>query len=639
MRLLLIHADHMEFDCTGPAGKDHEDLGTVATTHRVAEVLVVFASIEARDTAGTQASQNAVGRATEIIDEIARSVKAQRVLLYPYAHLSSDLAPPAQAMKLLPHLESAVGDKGWEVSRAPFGHYKSFTLACKGHPLSELSREIDPSSEGEGEIEANIGVVESAALDGEEKVRSTFHLLLPDGTLAEIKSYKFGANRILKAMVGYEVTKDRKSAKEPPHIALMQRLELVDREPGSDAGNLRWYPKGLLIKQLLERQIGAICHQAGAMEVETPEIYDQQHPTLAAYLDRFPARQYQVLSGERRFFLRFAACFGQFLMAHDMQISYRHLPLRMYELAKRSYRREKSGELAGLRRLRGFTMPDLHTFVADHQMALTEFEHQFDLSVEWMEGIDVPYEAAMRAQTQFYEENREFYTRLVAKLGRPMLLELFDERYAYFITKFEFNAVDTQGKAAALSTVQIDVENATTYDISYVDENGEKKRPLIMHASISGSTDRNLYALLEHAAARMARGEKPMLPYWLCPTQLRLLPVNDSYLEPCQDLARRLTGATGCRVDVDDRDTKIGKKIREAEKEWIPLIVVYGEKEAESSKLPVRFRDPAALGAREQVEAVDEKALVDRLNLLQGDYPTELLPLPVKMSLRPKWRG
>ncbi len=638
MRLLLIHADFMEFDCTGPAGKDFDTLEGDHAARKIEEVLVAFTSIEARDVAGSKAIEAVLERATGMIDETAGTVKAERILVYPYAHLSPELAPPAKAMKLLPGLEAALRERGWDVSRAPFGHYKSFTLACKGHPLSELSREIDPAVDDHEEVRAR-APAESAAIEAEDKARSTFHLLLPDGTLAEIRKYKYKGNRVLKAMVGYEVSKDRESAKEPPHIALMQRLELVDREPGSDAGNLRWYPKGFLIKQLLERQIGDLCRRAGAMEVETPEIYDHQHPTLAAYLDRFPARQYHVLSGDRRFFLRFAACFGQFLIAHDMQISYRHLPLRMYELAKRSYRREKSGELAGLRRLRGFTMPDLHTFVADHQMALTEFEHQFDLSVEWMEGIDVPYEAAMRAQTQFYEQNKEFYARLVKKLGRPMLLELFDERYAYFITKFEFNAVDTQGKAAALSTVQIDVENAETYDISYVDAEGEKQRPLIMHASISGSTDRNLYALLEHAADRMSRGQKPMFPYWLNPTQLRLLPVNDEYINPCLDLAARLTAATGCRADVDDRDMKIGKKIREAEKEWTPLIVVYGEKEADSGKLPVRFRNPAALGAKEQVEAFDEQALTARLKELQGDYPTELLPLPVKLSLRPKWRG
>ena len=210
----------------------------------------------------------------------------------------------------------------------------------------------------------------------------------------------------------------------------------------------------------------------------------------------------------------------------------------------------------------------------------------------------------------------------------------------------EFNVVDTQGKAAALPTVQIAVENAEVYDIKYVTEAGDKARPLIMHASISGSTDRNLYALLEHAADCMARGAKPSLPYWLAPTQLRLLPVSDAYIEPCLELATRLTAATGCRADVDDRDAKIGKKIREAEKEWTPLIVVYGDKEAESHQLPVRYRDPTVLGAAaaapaagQQVEALTAEALEAKLAELQGDYPTELLPLPVRLSLRPKWRG
>ena len=134
--------------------------------------------------------------------------------------------------------------------------------------------------------------------------------------------------------------------------------------------------------------------------------------------------------------------------------------------------------------------------------------------MEWMESLDVPYEAAMRVQKDFFEENKEFYKQIAKKLGRPMLLELFDERYAYFITKFEFNVLDTQGKAAALSTVQIDVENAERFEINYVDKDGKKKLPYILHASLSGSIDRNLYALLEEAAAKSRRGEKPSLPFW-----------------------------------------------------------------------------------------------------------------------------
>ena len=114
-----------------------------------------------------------------------------------------------------------------------------------------------------------------------------------------------------------------------------------------------------------------------------------------------------------------------------------HLPIKYYELAHSAYRREKRGELAGLRRLRGFTMPDMHTFVENLEQGLEEMSAQFTLSMEWMESLGVPYEAAMRVQKDFFEENKEFYNGIAKKLGRPMLLELFDRRYAYFITKFE----------------------------------------------------------------------------------------------------------------------------------------------------------------------------------------------------------
>ena len=156
---------------------------------------------------------------------------------------------------------------------------------------------------------------------------------------------------------------------------------------------------------ILKEQID-IVKKAGAMEVETPEIYDYAHPCLEEYLERFPARQYRVMSGEKPYFMRFAACFGQFLIARDAQISYKHLPIKYYELAHSSYRREKRGELAGLRRLRGFTMPDMHTFVKDLDQGLEEMSSQFSFSMEWMESLDVPYEAAMRVQKDFFDENR-----------------------------------------------------------------------------------------------------------------------------------------------------------------------------------------------------------------------------------------
>jgi threonyl-tRNA synthetase len=563
-------------------------------------------------------------------------VGAPKVVIYPWAHLSSSLASPSESIPILDDIHRELKSREVPADRAPFGWYKSFSISCKGHPLAELARYITFEEEGEPaptgvsiEVREDFGV--SAAVIAEEKVKSTFHILTPEGDLVPVDEFDFTGHEDLGTFMAYETKKDRTSAEEPAHISLMQRHELVDYEPGSDQGNLRWYPKGKLMKILLEHLIRKLSHRAGAMELETPQMYDFKHPSMKTYIERFPARQYVVLSEKDRYFLRFAACFGQFLTAHDMTISYRHLPLRLFEITRQSFRRELSGEVMGLRRLRAFTMPDLHTFCADVPQSKEEFFSQFELSMEWMEALDVPYEAAYRSQTEFFEEHRDWFVSMAKALGRPVLFELFDERYAYFIAKFEFNYVDTQGKAGAISTVQIDVENGEIYDINYTAADGSKHHPMILHTSISGASCRCVYAILEHQAKLMARGEKGEFPLWLAPTQVRFVPVGDEHVEACLEMARALEGIA--RADVDDRDEKVGKKIRSAETDWVPLTVVYGSKEAESGgSLPVRFRS----GETKDM-TVDE--LRDFIQKALGGYPFEPVPLPVRLTERPVFKG
>src|ERR671929_2273217 len=154
--------------------------------------------------------------------------------------------------------------------------------------------------------------------------------------------------------------KKRTVDEQPPHVRLMKKLAIADYEPASDVGNMRYYPKGRLMKSLIEQYVTRRVMEYGGIEVETPIMYDTKHPSLQSYFNRFPARQYSITSDNKQLFLRFAACFGQFLMAKDFNISYKQLPLKLYELTRYSFRREKSGELVGLRRLREFTMPDCH---------------------------------------------------------------------------------------------------------------------------------------------------------------------------------------------------------------------------------------------------------------------------------------
>ena len=140
------------------------------------------------------------------------------------------------------------------------------------------------------------------------------------------------------------------------------------------------------------------------MEVETPLMFDFEYPAIQQHLGRFPERQYIVLSGKKKLFLRYAACFGQFLMKKDIKLTYKHLPLRLFEITRYSFRREKSGELAGLRRLRAFTMPDMHTLCKNVDQAWEEFKNQVILCKKFMDSLGIEYDMGWRVVKDFYEK-------------------------------------------------------------------------------------------------------------------------------------------------------------------------------------------------------------------------------------------
>jgi threonyl-tRNA synthetase len=588
---------------------------------RMEEALCAFIAVEKFDEDDPDA---VIAEGAKQIADVAGQVKASRIMIYPYAHLSPNLSTPATAIKILIGMAETLSGN-YEVMRAPFGWYKSFTISCKGHPLSELSRSIKL---GEGEVV-------SQALKSEAKAVSYWKVLDLSGNLVDIDKFDFQGHDNLQKFANYEITKARAVDKVPPHVELMRRMELVDYEPGSDPGNMRYYPKGRLVKSLLENLVLEKATDMGAMEVETPIMYDMEHPTLKKYLDRFPARQYQIESDKKKLFLRFAACFGQFLMGHDMSISYKSMPLKMFEITRYSFRREQRGELVGIRRLRAFTMPDMHTLTRDMASATEEFRKQYLASISVLKdvGLDLEdYEVAIRFTKEFYGENREFIEGLVDIVKKPVLIEMWDERFFYFVLKFEFNFVDTMDKASALSTVQIDVENAERYDISYIDEAGEKQRPILLHCSPSGAIERVMFALLEKAARLSEEGKLPMLQTWLSPTQIRVIPVAERHQARAFEIAEEL----GFRTDVDDRDETVGKKIRDAGREWIPYVAVIGDEELESGQLTVTIRaDSTPKNAAKSKMTVEY--LRKRVSAEITGKPWRRLAMSMKLSERPKF--
>lgn len=626
MRMLFLHADFIEYE---PISKEIQlaEEGIPIAKKRMDDLIVVLTAVESED------DENTASDSSTEIRKYGDLVKCNQVLIYPYAHLSSNLASPKVALQILQSLEMGVRKSFPIVARAPFGWTKSFNIKVKGHPLAENARTITGQFKLSKSPDKSRND-ESTALKTEETVRSSWHILEVGGHLVPFAEYSFNKDQSnLKTLADYEFSKKRVVDEIPPHVKLMKKLGIADYEPASDSGNMRFYPKGKLMKSLLESHISRRISEYGGMEVETPIMYDSKHPTLQSYFNRFPARQYNVFSDNRQLFLRFAACFGQFLMAKDFQISYKNLPLRLYELTRYSFRREKSGELVGLRRLRAFSMPDCHALCKDLNQTKQEFLERFDLSLRVLNELGISpsedIEMAIRFTSQFYEENKNFIEQLVSKFGRPVLVEIWPERFFYFTLKWEFNFIDNIGKAAALSTDQIDVENGERYNIQFVDEDNTRKFPIILHNSPSGAVERVIYALLEKAAHYSKLGRVPFLPLWLTHTQVRLIPVSSTHIDFCEQLFIELT-KNQIRADIDDRDESVGKKIRDSETEWIYYSLVIGDNEVKSNQLVLRDR------VNKSQHHVSLEEIIKMIESQIVDKPYLPLNLPSHLSRRPK---
>ncbi len=289
-----------------------------------------------------------------------------------------------------------------------------------------------------------------------------------------------------------------------------------------------------------------------------------------------------------------------------------------------------------MRRLRAFTMPDCHALCADLDQAKKEFLVRFELCrgvlKDGLEFDKENYELAIRFTRDFFKENMDFIVSLTQKMGKPVLIEMWEERFFYFILKWEFNFVDNLDKASALSTDQIDIENANRYGITYVDEKGERRHPLILHCSPSGAIERCVYAMLEKAYREQQKRNVPILPLWISPVQVRVIPVSDRFIEDAKKIADEIERHC-IRVDLDDRALTIQKKVREAETEWVNYVLVIGQKEIESGTLPIRDRKARKIREMRLQEFIGE--VKDKTE----GMPFKPLTLPRCLSERPRFFG
>ncbi|MBZ2165079.1 threonine--tRNA ligase [Methanobacterium spitsbergense] len=611
MRILLIHSDYLKYK-TKSKTRIAEKIEDNKKEGVYENALVVFTAVEKEDEVDME---TVVENAINEINDVFGKVGAKTVAIYPYAHLSSSLSTPDAAKKILTNMEIGLEKLGLNVKRVPFGWYKSFEISCKGHPLSELSRTITAEK------------VDKEVSDDDKKSESekSVFYILTGGEIIDVDEFNYEEND-LKKLVDYELGRLESSGEEPPHVKLMREKKLADYEPSADIGHLRWYPKGRLIRDLLSEYVYNLVTERGAMPVETPIMYDLSDDAIRVHAEKFGERQYRMGTKNKQLMLRYACCFGAFRVLSDSFLTWKNLPIGIYELSTYSFRLEKKGEVVGLKRLRGFTMPDLHTVCADINQSMKEFDGQIAMCKQTGIDLGVNYEVIMRATKSFLEENKDWVYSASDKIGKPVLLEILPERKHYWNAKMDFAAIDYLGRPIENPTIQIDVESGERFGITYINQEEEEINPIIIHCSPTGSIERVICSLLEKSAVDK-KEKPPMLPIWLTPTQVRIIPIAERHIERSEELAKQIRDQN-IRVDIDDRHETVGKKIRNAGGEWAPYVIVIGDRELEGGALTVNIRETN----KKILMEIDD--LVNKIHEETVGMPFRKLPLPIKLANR-----
>ena len=373
------------------------------------------------------------------------------------------------------------------------------------------------------------------------------------------------------------------------HRILGKQLDLFsiqDEGPGFPF----FHPKGMVLRNELEAFWREEHRKRGYVEIKTPIMLHEELWHRSGHWDNYKENMYFSTIDEQTFAIKPMNCPGAMLMYRRKLHSYRDLPLRMAEMGL-VHRHELSGTLHGLMRIRAFTQDDAHIFmlpsqIQDEIIGVIDFVHDvyevfgFKYHVE----LSTKPENAIGDDAMWEQATDALRHALEAK-GVEYVVNEGDG--AFYGPKIDFHLEDSLGRTWQCATIQLDFAMPERFDLVYIDENNERKRPVMLHRVIFGALERFIAILIEHTAGA--------LPTWLAPVQVAVIPVSDALLDYADEVANRLFAA-GIRVEVDRRDEKMGKKIREAQLQQIPYMLIVGKKEQESGQVAVRHRRQGDLG-------------------------------------------
>ncbi|PIN90227.1 threonine--tRNA ligase [Candidatus Pacearchaeota archaeon CG10_big_fil_rev_8_21_14_0_10_34_76] len=545
MKILTLHCDYIKFKALKKAVKNIDDTEAIKEAE-VKEPLVVLTAVEKGDTEST------IQDLIQSIEKTSKDVNTRTIVLYPYAHLSSNLASPSQALEFLQKAESLLKKEKFNVTRAPFGYYKAFELKVKGHPLSELSKEFKADSSSQ-ETQGNVVV--------EEKYD-------PSQLLREISKTKLDTSKL----------------KDNDHRILGQKLDLFSFNEVSP-GMVFWHDNGFYIHTKLKEFVTFLLNKYDYKIINTPQILDAKLFKISGHWDHYRKNMFLTKYENRDFGVKPMNCPGAMLIYKTRSRSHKDLPIRFAEFGE-DHRQELSGVLAGLFRVIRFTQDDAHIFCTKEQIG-DEIAHMLEMIKTVYKdtfGFNYSFELSTRPE-KFMGEKKDWDSAekvledVLKKSKAKFKINKGDG--AFYGPKIDIHIKDSLGREWQCATIQLDMQMPKRFELSYIGADGKEHTPFVIHRTILGSLERFIGVLLEHLNG--------VLPLWLSPRQIKVISFTDRNQKACENFVAELKKEIpGIRVKEDYESETVQAKIRNAELMKTNYVVVIGDKEESSKTISVR---------------------------------------------------
>lgn len=540
MKILQLHLDFIEYK---PIKKEIAEAEEASgDTVREDELVVLFTAVEAGDDA--ELARKAVSETKEFLANLG----TKRLMIYPFAHLSQNLARPSDSLPVILEMDREARASGLDTMRAPFGWNKALQIKVKGHPLAEMSRSYS-HSEGEPAVPRPRPRRELSESEMLARLRRSDFANLPD----------------------------------TDHRTIGEKQDLFSFQEVSP-GMVYWHDKGLRLRNILMDFMRAELAKRGYVEISSPALANTTLWRVSGHSEHYKDNMFLTTLGDEELGLKPMNCPSTFLVYKSRRWSFRDLPVR-YAIFDPLYRNELSGVASGLFRVKVLTQDDAHIIATDDQ-AEKELADMLGLMEKVYGVFNLEYKVKISTRPDESMGDDEEWKRATDTLVRVVkskgwAYEIKEKEGNFYAPKIDVDIRDSLGREWQCGTFQLDLQMPKRFKLAYTGPDGREHTPVVLHRTILGSMERFIGIMLEHY-----RGA---LPVWLSPVQVRVIPLSDEHKDYAARVLASITEA-GVRAEGDFEAGTMGAKIRNAQLLKIPYMLVIGKKEEEGKTVAVRMR-------------------------------------------------